>query len=137
MMQFHIHAQADEANAFGFETEALLETVFAGEQDFAAGSYDPLPGDGASAAVQGPSDLARVAGISGGVGDVAVGGDFAARDAADLSEEEFEEIVFFRRHGEQGTAMRGGRRVSHFRSARKPQDPSLRIRIGMRILRSG
>jgi hypothetical protein len=89
---FHVDAEADEFDAFRLEAHALFETVFAGEEDFASGADYTLPRDGASAAVQCPCDLARVAGISGAVGDIPVRGHFAARDAADLREEGFEEI---------------------------------------------
>lgn len=75
----------------------MFEGVFAGEEDFSARADYTLPGNRATAAVQGPCDLAGVAGVSGGVGDVAVGGDFAFRDATDLGEKELEEI--FGRHG--------------------------------------
>ena len=97
MVGFHVHPDSDQADAFRLEAHALFEGVLSGEEDFSARADDALPGNRATAAVEGPCDLTGVAGVSGGVGDVAVGGDFAAGDAADLGEEEFKEI--FGRHG--------------------------------------
>ena len=81
MVVLHVDAQAVELDAFGLEAHTLFETVFAGEEDFAAGTYDALPGNGASGAVQSPCGLTGSAGESCGIGDVPVGGDLAARDA--------------------------------------------------------
>ena len=106
-MRVHVDAEAVKFYALGLQAEALFEAVFAGEEDFAAGADNALPWDTSAAAVKGPGDLARVAGVSGGVGDVAVGGDFAVGDATDLGEEGAEE-VFVRLWGH-------GRRVREVR----------------------
>lgn len=86
-MRGHIDAEAVELDAFGLEAHALFEAGFAREQNFAVGADDAVPWESAGGGVESPGDLARGTGISGGVGDVSVGGDFSAWDAADLRED--------------------------------------------------
>ena len=90
---FHVDTEADELDAFGLETHALFESVLAGEEDFSAGADDALPRDAAgTGSVEGPRSLAGCAGKSCGVGNVAVGGDLAERDAADLGKDLLEHV---------------------------------------------
>jgi hypothetical protein len=99
MVIFHVYAKAEELDAFGLEAHALFEPVFTGEENLAAGADDALPGDSGAGSVQGPCGLAGCAGKSGGVGDVSVGCDLAARDTADLGEDELEHVGLG--HGKQ------------------------------------
>lgn len=85
MVGAHIHAQSDQADPFRLQSQTLLEAVFAGEKDFAACSNHPLPGNAGATAVQCPCDLSSISGIARGIRDVAIGGNLAARDAANLS----------------------------------------------------
>lgn len=99
-MGAHIDAQADKSDAFGLQAHALFEAMFPGEENLSARADDTLPGNARSAAMERPRHLAGVARVSGSISDIAIGGDFAAWDTADLGEEEFEEIVFaWRCHG--------------------------------------
>ena len=81
---------AIDRDAFGAKAKALLEAVFAGEENFSPGAEHAMPGDVFSPGPQRPDDLASRAGISGGRGDIPVGRDFAARDTADLVEDALE-----------------------------------------------
>ena len=77
VVRAHVHLQADKFHALVFQAEALFHGGFAGKQDFAAGADHALPRQSAGA-VQRPRHLARRAGESSGVGDVAIGRDLAA-----------------------------------------------------------
>ena len=79
-MPLHVHTQSDEGDAFALQKESLLRAFYSRQQDLAGGAYDPLPGEYATRTVQRPHHLPRRAGKTGGVGDVAVGRDLAARE---------------------------------------------------------
>ncbi len=85
-MGAHIHLEADEVDALVLQAHALVEGEFAAEQDAAVSADDALPGDAGPGLVQRPGDLAGGAGITGGIGDVSVGGDLAPGNAADDGE---------------------------------------------------
>jgi hypothetical protein len=82
-MVLHADAPAAEVDAFHFEAHALFVGHFAFEFDFAAGANHALPGERVAGFSQDLRHLAVVKGISGGGGDLAVGGNFAAGDLAD------------------------------------------------------
>src|SRR5581483_6252062 len=94
---FHPDAGAAKGDAFGFEAEALFESVFAGQGDFAAGADDAMPGKTAGGS-QGPDYLTRATGETGGAGDVAIGGDFAFGDAANGVADDFEHGGYWARY---------------------------------------
>ena len=81
-------ASGVDGNAFG-EQQLALDPVAAftagGEADLAAGIHHPLPGNGRGQrqAPQGPAHLARRAIGPDQLGDLAVGGELAGRDAGD------------------------------------------------------
>jgi len=85
-----IDAVACDEDAFGAKTEALLESIFAGEENSAVGAEDAMPRDILPAGAERPDDLAGRAGMSRRGGDVAIGRDFAFGDAADLVEHSLE-----------------------------------------------
>ena len=81
-MLFHVHAQADEGDALTLEQESLFGALDSRQQNLASGAEDALPRQ-AARSVQRPHHLPCGARKTGGVGDVAIGGDFAPRNAAD------------------------------------------------------
>lgn len=44
LVRFHVYPAAAEADAFGFQTQPLLNRVIAAQLDFAAGAEHALPG---------------------------------------------------------------------------------------------
>ena len=82
LVRFEVDARAVEADAFGFQEDALFEALFTGEEDLTAGSDDPVPGQTVSLA-KGPDNLTGASGEACGGRNAAVRGDFTARDAAD------------------------------------------------------
>lgn len=86
-MCLHVYAQADELNALGTQSHALLETAFAGKKDFPFRSDDAMPRKPIRRSVQRPSDLTGCAGISGGVRNLSISRDLAAGNTAHLREE--------------------------------------------------
>lgn len=97
MVRSHVDAQTVENDSFRFQAHALFETGLATEQDFTAGADHALPGH-AARLVQRPRDLARRAGETRGIRDVAVGRHLSFRNAAHLAQDQVEH----------------GRFVSHF-----------------------
>ena len=67
-----IHPLASEAHAFGFQQKSLLHRRLAPQRDTSAGAQDPLPRKPAHFA-QGPSNMARVARITGSLRNRTVG----------------------------------------------------------------
>lgn len=76
-----------DEDAFGTQAKTLLESVFAGEEDFSFGAEHAVPRDVFAAGTQRPDDLTGRAGVSGSGGDISIGGDFAAWDTANLVED--------------------------------------------------
>jgi hypothetical protein len=87
-VKLHVDAGAAEGDSFHFEAEALVKGGVSLELDVASGTDDALPGE-IDAGVKGADDLAGGAGVSGGFGNGAVGGDVAAWDFANGSEDAF------------------------------------------------
>lgn len=80
----HVHSQAKELHSFPAQTHTLFETAFSGKENLSICADDAVPRKTAGRSMQSPRDLASRAGISGGVSDVAVGRDFATRNATHL-----------------------------------------------------
>lgn len=83
----HVDAEAVKHNALRLQTHALFETVFAGQEYFAVGTDDAVPWESGGGGVKRPRNLAGRTGIPRGIGDVAVGGDFTARNTANLRQD--------------------------------------------------
>ena len=83
MLEFsEIDAPPFEADAFGFQQEALLHRGFSAKGDAASGTENALPGQSADQ-VQDPADMARAAWIAGGLRNRTIGADATAGDLAD------------------------------------------------------
>lgn len=79
-----INPGALEAGTLGFQAQALLEPGLARQADVAAGGEDAVPRYAMPGTVaQRPHHLPRAAGETGGLGHLAVGSHFAARDLPD------------------------------------------------------
>ena len=83
----HVHSQAKELHSFRAQTHTLFEAAFTGKENLSICADDAVPRKTAGRSVQSPCDLTGCAGISGSVRDVAVGRDFATRNATHLREE--------------------------------------------------
>ncbi len=83
LVVFHADARATEADAFEFEELPLLLGFFGRQADAAAGADYAVPGKHAAGRVEYLGDLAVVARVSGGGGDLTVGGDFTGGDFQD------------------------------------------------------
>lgn len=118
-MGSHVDTEAVELDAFGLEAHALFETSFTGEKNFAVGTDDAVPWEPAGRGMKCPSDLARRAGISGGVSDISIGGDLATWDATDLRKDFGEHGAG---HGEEDTTK--GHRVIGSSSHRVIENPN-------------
>src|SRR5512146_842100 len=90
-MGLHVDSQADELHPFSAQTHSLFKAAFAGKKNLAIRANNAMPRQSAGG-VQCPRNLARRTRISGGVRDVAVSGNFAARNATHLREQ-------IRKHG--------------------------------------
>jgi hypothetical protein len=89
-----VHAGTPERDSFRLQPEALLETGLAGQADASASTYDAVPGDLRARVVQGPGDLARTAREPGDSRYLAVGSDFATRDAGNGAADSGQQIPF-------------------------------------------
>ena len=87
-MELHVDAASAESDSFHFEAEALVEGGVALQFDCASGADDALPGE-IDARVESAHNLAGSAGVSGGFGNGAVGGDVAARNFANGGKDAF------------------------------------------------
>ena len=83
MVRVHVDAETVKLHAFGLEAHALFETVLAGEKNLAFSADDAMPRNSRRVTIQRPNDLPSGARMSGGVGDVSVSGNLAARHASD------------------------------------------------------
>src|SRR6185437_6762920 len=81
-VSLHIDLATAEANALGFQSEALFEGRVAAQLDFSAGAEHTLPRQSVGA-VQHFRDLASMARQSCRTGHSAVGGYFPTRNAKD------------------------------------------------------
>jgi hypothetical protein len=72
----NVHTAAFERNAFRLEAQSLFQAFIGGEQDFAAGADDAVPGQ-TMRCLQRPHHLTSGAREAGLFGDFAVGGDMA------------------------------------------------------------
>lgn len=102
LVLLHVDAQPDEPDAFVLQPEALFHARLAAQENLSARAHHPLPRQ-AARRMQRPRHLPRRAGKPGGVGDVAVGGDLAARDAPYLAQDALEHSRF---HGAYVTITR-------------------------------
>lgn len=80
---FGRNAAAAEADAFGFQPQALLESRFSAQPDLAARAQHAMPREAVSPPAQQLDDQPVVQWIARGGGDCGIGGDAPARDAAD------------------------------------------------------
>jgi len=79
----HVHAKPHERDPLALEQESLLRAFDSRQQNLAAGADHALPRQQAAGGVQCPGHLPRGARKAGGIGDVAIGRDLAARNFAD------------------------------------------------------
>jgi hypothetical protein len=95
-VELHVDALAAELYAFHGEAEALLGCGFTAEFDFASSPDDALPGEALHWSVtEQAGDGSVVERITGGSGDLAVGGDFAFGHGADYSTEGVVSLLVF------------------------------------------
>ena len=85
-MDLEVDAAASEGDSFHFEAESLIEGGVALELDFSAGPDNTLPRQ-IDTGMQSPNDLTGSPRVARSFGDGAIGGDVAARDRADGSQD--------------------------------------------------
>ena len=81
-MRLHVDAAAMENHAFRFQPETLIERRFTAEQYLAPRADDAMPGQ-PPGILERPDHLPGRAGKASCARDIAVGGNFAFRYAAD------------------------------------------------------
>ena len=101
-MYFHVNFQAAKRNSLTTEAKPLFDGVFAAKLDSPSRADNSLPGQ-AGGAMEGPDDLARGSGISGGGGDGSIGCNLAARHA----ENSLSYFVRHQAHEKQGRIRPG------------------------------
>jgi len=100
------HAAAAEADPFGFQAQALFESRFASQTDFAARAEHAVPGEAVSPPAQQLDDQPVMQRIARSGGDSGIGGDAPARDAADDVENRLIARGVFAPHGAAQRALK-------------------------------